>query len=199
MTALSLPTLPTIWQARPRLVQFNARLTPTLGGAEQRVQRMGTRFAVDLAFAALTPTCARALLGVILKAQSLGSTVITPFPQPAPTTALGTPLVNGASQAGSSLIIDGLTAGVTVKAGLFFSMTISSRNYLHAVTDDVTANGSGQATLSIAPMLRATPADNAALSFTAPKIEGFLPDTAAEWTLEMLTNSGFSLSIQEMQ
>lgn len=197
--AVALPTLPTIWEAKPRLVQFNTMLTPTLGGPEQRVQRMGTRFAVDITLPALNPTSARSVLAAVLKAQSLGSTVTVAWPQLSFATAIGTPLVNGASQTGSSLVIDGLTPSVTIPAGVFFSVTVSGRSYLYAVTDAVTANGSGQATLSIAPMLRASPADNAALSFATPTIEGFLPDSAASWSLEMLTSSSFTLSIQEVQ
>lgn len=75
--------------------------------------------------------------------------------------ATGTPLVNGASQTGQSLVTDGWTSGVTgiLKAGDFIQ--IGQR--LYKVLNDVNSNGSGQATLDIFPRLRESPADNAAI------------------------------------
>ncbi len=80
-----------------------------------------------------------------------------------------------------------------------FSVTVSGRNYLYFTTDLVTANGSGQATLPIAPMLRASPADNAALAFATPKIEGFLSGTTEEWDLDVLTTVGISFTLTEIE
>lgn len=106
------------------------------------------------------------------------------------TASLGTPAINGANQSGTSLIIDGLTASVTIKAGRVF--TIAGINSLNptsrtdtgqlaqlVVTADVTADGSGNATLAIAMNgdgtsvtgpyrnITALPADNALLTFQA--------------------------------
>lgn len=77
----------------------------------------------------------------------------------------GTPLVNGASQSGYTLAVDGCTnsAGF-LKEGDFFS--IDSSLYMNLT--DVSANGSGQCTLDIWPRLR-THADNTALDLTFPK------------------------------
>lgn len=96
-------------------------------------------------------------------------------------------LVNGATAEGAStLVIDGLTASATVTKGSVF--TIAGVNKVHpqtkadygelqqfVVTADVTADGSGNATLAISPSIYAAsnglqnvdalPADNAALTF----------------------------------
>lgn len=96
----------------------------------------------------------------------------------------GTPLVNGASQTGTSLITDGWTAATTIKKGTVF--TLASVNAVNpqnrtstgslqqfVVTADATADGSGNATLSIYPAITASgafqtvtgsPADNAAIT-----------------------------------
>lgn len=73
-------------------------------------------------------------------------------------TATGSPLVNGASQTGQSLITDGWTNSVTniLKAGDYIS--IGQRMYM--VLNNVNSNGSGQATLDIWPALRESPGDN---------------------------------------
>jgi hypothetical protein len=98
----------------------------------------------------------------------------------------GTPLVNGASQSGSSLITDGWTAAAAarLKKGDIFTIagvnavnpqTRSSTGQLRqfVVTADVSSDGSGNATIAIFPAITASgafqtvdaaPADNAALT-----------------------------------
>lgn len=194
MTAIILPTLPLIQEAKCRLLTFGVRLEPGTGGPVQRAQRMGSRFGAELTIAALGEKDAGQLLGAILEAANTGSTVVASWPQAAGN-ARGTPLVNGGSQAGSSLTVDGLNS-LTIRAGTFFSFTAGGRRYLHMVTRDVTPVA-GAATLTIAPMLRASPADNAPLSFSQPEIEGFLSDACNSWTIEMLVARSFILSIDE--
>lgn len=194
MTAITLPTLPLIQEAKCRLLTFGVRLEPGTGGPVQRAQRMGSRFGAELQIAALGEKDAGQLLGVILEAANTGATVVTSWPQAAGQ-AHGTPLVNGGSQAGSTLAIDGLNS-LIVKAGTFFSFSSGGRIYLHMVTRDVTPVA-GAATLTIAPMLRVSPADNTPLSMATPQIEGFLSDACNSWTIDMLTARSFTLAIDE--
>ena len=72
----------------------------------------------------------------------------------------GTALVNGGSQTGSSLIIDGLTG--TPQQGDTFS--VAGIQKVYTITSSVTVTG-GAATLTISPALASSPADNAALTF----------------------------------
>ena len=74
----------------------------------------------------------------------------------------GTPVVMGVSQTGNELTIDGLPLSVNgyLKAGDYIQLGSSSTSKLHKVLDDVNTNGSGEATLTIWPNLRASPADN---------------------------------------
>jgi len=87
----------------------------------------------------------------------------------------GTPLVDGASQTGTTLIIDGLTSAPVVNeqftiAGNATEYTISS------LTDDT----GGQYTLILNKTLAATPADGAAITFT----KGFLHTVNAIYQTE---------------
>jgi hypothetical protein len=77
----------------------------------------------------------------------------------------GTPVVNGASQTGAELAIDGLPASATgyLKAGDYIQLGAGSTATLHKVLNDVNSNGSGEATLDIWPDLRSSPADDAAV------------------------------------
>ena len=72
----------------------------------------------------------------------------------------GTVLVNGASQTGSSLVIDGLTDNP--KVGDTFTISGVEKIYTVLTTATVTSGG---ATLSISPSLASSPADNAALTW----------------------------------
>lgn len=87
--------------------------------------------------------------------------------------ALGTPLVNGASQTGSTLNIDGCSAGLLfLRAGDYFSVNGEYKR----VTADATANGSGQVTLQFKPALRNSPADNAVIVVDRPTVTMALVD-----------------------
>lgn len=78
----------------------------------------------------------------------------------------GTPLVNGASQTGKSIITDGWNNSETVfLAGDIFKFTGHQKVYM--ITSDVTSDGSGNATLNFMPALNESPAENEALIVTA--------------------------------
>jgi len=81
--------------------------------------------------------------------------------------ATGTPLVNGASQVGSSIITDGWTVSITgiLKAGDILKFANHTKVYM--VTADANSNGSGQATISISPALVQSPADNSAITISS--------------------------------
>ena len=72
----------------------------------------------------------------------------------------GTVLVNGGSQTGGSLIVDGLT-GIPQAGDTF---TIAGVSLIYTVTATATVSGGG-ATLAISPNLASSPADNAAITF----------------------------------
>lgn len=123
-------------------------------------------------------------------ADALGFKIYMDQNVPAHTNGLqaGTPLVNGASQTGASLITDGWTAATTVKKGTIFTIGSTAATTVYSVnpetkvqqssaqqfvvTADATADGSGNMTLSISPSIVTTgatqtvagsPADNAAI------------------------------------
>lgn len=80
--------------------------------------------------------------------------------------ATGTPLVMGAAQVGSSLVTDGWTASVT--GILLTGDYIGVGGELKTLIADANSNASGQATLVFEPPLRASPADNAAITLIKP-------------------------------
>jgi len=79
----------------------------------------------------------------------------------------GTTLVNGASQTGTSLIVDGLTAAPQAQD----QFTIAGVAKIYTVTATATVS-SGGSTLSINPALASSPADNAVITFISTSREG---------------------------
>jgi hypothetical protein len=172
-----------------------AQTKPIVGGVVQRKARLGSRFRVEGNFPPLTMAAGRTHAADMLACETDVARLLVPQPE----LVIGTPgatLVNGAGQTGNSLIIDGATAGYTFKKGQLFNHITASRLYLYSVQADVTANGSGQATLSIWPLLRVVPADNAQLDFATPRIEGWL-EIEGGWTITPDWTVETAFSIEE--
>lgn len=83
----------------------------------------------------------------------------------------GTPLVNGASQTGNALVIDGAPSDVTgwLLEGDYIQLGTGATSQLHKVIEDADTDGGGNATLTIWPDLRSSPADGAAIVVSAAK------------------------------
>lgn len=114
----------------------------------------------------------------------------------------GSPLVNGASQTGGTLILDGATVDVTgwLKAGDYFRVG----NELKMVTADCSSDGSGDVTVNFKPNLRASPANNAVVYIntgtnldTAVVYGVFFLATDPEWDNRPGIFSSFSLEAFE--
>lgn len=75
-----------------------------------------------------------------------------------------TPLINGASQIGTSVVTDGWSNSTLVlKAGDF----ISFNGELKRVTEDLTSDGSGNGTINFVPKIRTSPSDNATITVSS--------------------------------
>ncbi|MBU6167123.1 MAG: hypothetical protein KGQ52_13495 [Alphaproteobacteria bacterium] len=184
-------------RATPRLMNMGAWQS---GGADQFVERLGTRWALDVVLPSLKPEPDGRIFGAALaRAHAAGDSAIWPWPQPGLELGTpGTPLVNGAGQAGRTLVCDGFTAGFVMRAGRFFNVIISGRRYLYQMAADATANGSGGVSLPLTTMLRAPPGDNAVIDVATPVIEGRLKGHAAQWTLAAYRTAPISFSIEEL-
>jgi hypothetical protein len=91
----------------------------------------------------------------------------------------GTPLVNGGSQTGASIVLDGATASVSnwLRAGDYLSFN----NQLFMATSDVNSDGSGNVTVPIAPPIRTSPLDNTAVDIVAPISGVFMLASTPSW------------------
>jgi hypothetical protein len=194
-----LPNLPGMRSAEPQLLDFGGVQQGALGGAAQRLNRLGNRFAISVELPpALSATDGRVYVARLLKALTAGA--IYPFPQP--DLAIGdpgAPLVNGAGQSGSVLNLKGFIAGYLIREGQFFSIIHNGRRYLHQASAEIAADGSGNVALPITPMLRISPANNAVCEFALPYIEGFVSGDSARWKLLLEPYHSIAFNISEAQ
>lgn len=114
-------------------------------------------------------------------------------------TSLGTPVVNGASQTGSSLVTDGWTPDVTVAlTGDYIAFdTPSGKRELHMVVEDAVSDSSGNATLTIEPPLRESPADDEAIIIEKTTCVMRLAEQDVGWDADTIALFGITFNAVE--
>ena len=113
-------------------------------------------------------------------------------------TATGTVLVKGAAQTGNAINLDGFTAS---RANVFLAGDyIQINSYLYMVSANVTANGSGQATVYVEPELRTgiEPInDNTTVIYTNTTTLMRLDTNFTNWSTDKVSVYGISFSCSE--
>lgn len=201
MTILSLPASPKFRTAKFRLISNTQVFRSPLNGGAQTLELPGARWACAVQYPPMQRAEAAAIQAFLVKLRGQAgrfyigdASAITPRG-----TATGTPLVNGASQTGGQLITDGWSNGVTgiLKAGDYLSFDTSVGRELKLVTADANSDGSGNATFSIEPPLRNSPADNAAITVSSPTCIMMLADPAVEWDTDEALFYGVEFAAEE--
>ncbi len=120
----------------------------------------------------------------------------------APLGAGGNPWVDGAGQTGKELNTRNWTPSITniLKAGDYFAFDTPTKwRELHQVTEDVSSDGSGNATLKITPALRESPADGAIVILSSPTCVMMLADDGqGGWDVDDASIYGIVFSAMEV-
>jgi hypothetical protein len=196
MSVTALPNYPGPARVGWSQIDFGGTQGGVLGGASQRVNRLGNRWRMELTMPPMPPALAREWAAALVRGQRTGVSmevreVSTPVGAP------GAVLVNGAGQGGFALAVDGGTPGYVIRAGKWFSILTGGRRYLHQVSASLALSGTGTGTITLEPGLRVFPADNSPVELAIPIIEGLLVD-APSWVLdETRMVRGFSFAIEE--
>ena len=113
-------------------------------------------------------------------------------------TATGTVLVKGASQTGNAINLDGFTAS---RANVFLAGDyIQINSYLYMVSANVTANGSGEATVFVEPSLRTgieAINDNTTVVYSNTTTVMRLDNNELNWDTDKVSIYGISFSCSE--
>lgn len=195
---IALPSCPMPNDYQVLLRDFGTILTPFLGGPEQRINRLGTRFGLRLEMPGLDiDDGGMVYISKLLQARF--QTALLPWPlldfDPGDP---GAPLIGAAVTAGTSIPIKGLTAGYQIKDGQFFSVIHAGKRYIYMFTGDYLVNSAGTVTANIFPMLRTPLSANDVLEIAVPMIEGFVsPGDEISWQIGLDNAREFSFSIME--
>jgi len=171
MPILSFPALSPS-RADWRLIANSRVFSSPFNRSVQTLELAGAVWAASLDFALLSESQWRDLAAFVaeLRGQAGRFYLAPPHAKNPKGVATGTPLVNGASQTGASLITDGWTASVTgiLKRGDFLAFDSAGTRELHLVRTTANSDALGNATLAIEPPIRASPADNATVIVNSP-------------------------------
>lgn len=139
--------------------------------SQQVYKHQGQRWEADIRLTPMKREDAEAWASFLLRLRGRYGTFLLgdpncSTPRGSASTNAGTPVVNGASQTGETLNIDGCPASATdyLKAGDYIQLGSSATAQLYKVLEDVDTNASGEATLNIFPNLRSSPDDNASVT-----------------------------------
>lgn len=188
MTVLTMPTINAAglkWQ----LLTATQSFTSPLAGNTQRRELPGSRWMATLTLTNRPDTEQRAWMAFQAQMRgAAGDCYLSPsFAFPRLGAGGGSPLVNGANQTGTSLILDGAAHSVTgwLKAGDYFSFDSGTGRELKILAADSNTDSSGNVTLTFEPPIRTAPADNAAVEITAPSaIMRLMDDNQFIWSIK---------------
>lgn len=180
----------------PTLVDYGGVLRSAIGGATQKIDRLGSRFRVELTYPPMFEADGRIFVSRLIRAKREGLRVEYPLlsvDQGLP----GLPKVNGAGQTGFALAVDGLTPNYSGKEGYWLSIVRAGQHYLHNVSANFTADAAGVATIPIYPALRIPFLDNDVVHLGKPMIEGVVDGDEIGWQMSLAHHIEFSVTIEE--
>lgn len=178
---MSLITLPTNFRPSSLSLMLAANqrnFASPFGGSEQVADLLNDRWLMSLELPVRTAADAAAIEAFLASLRGMVNTVsLWHFVRPEPRgTMRGSPTLNGAHSAGAaSIAITGGTAGGTLLAGDMLGLG----GLLLMVAADVTLNGSGAGTVTLANRLRAAQSNGASITHTKPtapfRLQGSAP------------------------
>jgi hypothetical protein len=167
-----------------------------LSGSVQTQELPGARWRVSIAYPPLLDADAALLRSFLVRMRGQANRVdLYPWDRQTPRgTALGTPLVKGASQTGATLVTDGWNVGATLLAGDFIQF---GTQLCVVATNPSAADGAGNMTIPIEPPIRTSPADNGAITISQPKARFMLAGAEVGWSVQQYGVADFAFELVE--
>ena len=170
---------------RRKLVTNAGVFISALTGAITTISRPGERWELDITWRNVSATPLRSLIAFFMKLNGPEHRVqFKEYGHTQRGTYGGTPLVKGASQTGRDLVCDAASNSITnwTRAGDF----ISFDNQARMVLADANSDGSGNVTIKIAPAIRTSPANNAAVNVVGTELGVFILTSPVEYLVAAL-------------
>lgn len=195
--SIALPLEPGPNQMTPFLVTARNEMIPATGiGPDQRINRMGSRYAVIFEY----PPMAYAEAQSFADVDDETETVVARLIQPGLDIGMpGAPVVDGAGQSGSIIKLRGLTPQYLFRKNQWVPIIIAGQRFAYRVKAQATAGADGKVSLPLRTMLRKPPPDGATVEVADPKIEGFATVPEGAWAVGTDRLIYLSLTIRERE
>lgn len=190
-------------QALPQQTTYDIRevtasniLRSAINGDSMVRHRMGDRWAIDVKVPAVDASaCGPGLVADLVRGKK--ETLRVPVPEFLPAQNYGSsPTVNGGAS-GTVLPVKGLTPGVVIRKGKWLNHVFGAQRFLYQTAAEVTADGSGNATLTLTQILRRPGVNGHQIILESPVIEGLIPP-GQSWSMGSLPAIGVNFSIEEV-
>lgn len=183
---------------QPAVLDFGGTLKPALGGAWQRIMRLGTRWAFTMQTPKLDAEPDLRIWSSRL-AQAKLETGLVWIPEPdlvfGPE---GTPRVAQAVNGGTSLPLSGLTPELVIPEGKWLSIIHVGRRYVYRVARDMAATAGGTVALPIYPLLRTRLAPGDVVELARPKVQGEIEgDFSWDVPVDRFASLSFTIAEEE--
>jgi hypothetical protein len=179
-------------------ITFNTQINVSpLSNSVQTIEIPGARWTANMSFSNMEAEESRVLSAFLARLRgSSGRFKLKDFTHPTPrgSNLHSIVTVNGASQTGNSINTSGWTASQTgaLLVGDYIQFV---NNELKIVTADVTADGSGDATITFEPPIRTIPGDGNTITTTACETIMLLESDSISWATDnngLITNISFN-------
>jgi hypothetical protein len=177
-----------------RLVDFGGFNRPVLGGPVQRINRLGSRYAIDVELPPLREEPDGRLFSTLLE-RALSEGALFAFPQPGlRISPPGNPVIDGAVLSGTSITMRGLTPNCVIRAGQYFSVIHDGRRYLYRAATEAWADDTGDVAVTVTTLLRDSLSDGDTVELGKPMIEGWVEAPQYGMMREPFTTIQFTIT-----
>jgi len=198
---IELPATPAPVGVKFKQIDFGSTITPPTGGPDQRVNRLGNRWSVEVTMPPMPNLeIGQRFVSRLIRGKSEGVRMALPMLGTS-SGDVGTPRLALSPGVGRTIDVKNIIADHEIREGQFFSIETGGRHYVYMSNVDVMTSSApdpaSQATIQVSPLLRIAHAINDGVHFERPFIEGLIYGDADEWEIGLTRNVELVFEIRE--
>lgn len=196
---IDLPTDPAPRDVSLTLLDFGNTIAPFLGGPEQRINRLGSRYSLAVTMPPMrNAEQGQKFVSRLTRGKSEGVKMKLPLGGVNPGTAaeIGEPKI-WVSTSGRTIRLKGFVEGYTIKEGQMFSVETGGTHYVYMSNTEATVSAGGNVNLEVSPLLRVPHLVDDRVHFLEPMIEGFIEGQDWQWSYALDHTVGIQFTVRE--
>lgn len=197
MPRVTLQSTPGPSSAVPKLVDYGGNQVPFLGGPVSHLDRLGTRFALDVTLPPMRNNAALAMAWVADLLRGKRDGVTWEWPQPDIIPPPNCVTTGAAASMAEELTLAGIAAGTVVPKGSFLSLLVADRYYLHNVFQGGVVGGGETLAIQVTPAFRVPIPSVTQVKFNPAIFQGYLEGNELAWNIDLARTVGLSFTIVE--